>query len=54
MTCGGKHSGKPKGAKSAPAGYHFMPDGSLMKNSAHQATTKKPGGKPKQGRKKGR
>ena len=26
--------------KKAPKGYHYMPDGTLMKGSSHKATTK--------------
>lgn len=40
MACGSAHSGKGagkgKGGKKPSAGYHVMPDGRLMKNSAHQ------------------
>jgi hypothetical protein len=28
-------------AKKAPKGYHYMPDGKLMKNSAHKVKGKK-------------
>jgi hypothetical protein len=31
--------------KKAPKGYHYMPDGSLMKGSKHKATPKKKKGK---------
>lgn len=27
--------------KKAPKGYHYMPDGTLMKGSSHKATPKK-------------
>ena len=27
--------------KKAPKGYHYMPDGSLMKNSAHKKRKKR-------------
>lgn len=27
--------------KKAPKGYHYMPDGRLMKNSAHKKSKKK-------------
>jgi hypothetical protein len=30
-----------KRKKKAPRGYHYMPDGSLMKNSAHRKRKKK-------------
>jgi hypothetical protein len=30
-----------KKRKKAPRGYHYMPDGSLMKNSAHKKKKKK-------------
>jgi hypothetical protein len=31
----------PKKRKKAPRGYHYMPDGRLMKNSAHKKRKKK-------------
>jgi hypothetical protein len=31
--------------KKAPKGYHYMPDGTLMKGSSHKATPKKKKGK---------
>lgn len=31
-----KHTAKKSAAKKVPAGYHRMPDGSVMKNSAHK------------------
>lgn len=31
-----KHTAKKTAAKKVPAGYHRMPDGSVMKNSAHK------------------
>ena len=31
--------------KKAPKGYHYMPDGKLMKDSAHKKTGKGYGGK---------
>ena len=31
--------------KKAPKGYHYMPDGKLMKDSAHQSKGKGYGGK---------
>ena len=30
-----------KKRKKAPRGYHYMPDGTLMKNSAHKKKKKK-------------
>ena len=30
-----------KRRKKAPKGYHYMPDGRLMKNSAHEKKKKK-------------
>lgn len=30
-----------KKKKKAPKGYHYMPDGRLMKNSAHKGKRKK-------------
>jgi len=30
-----------KKRKKAPKGYHYMPDGRLMKNSAHKVKRKK-------------
>ena len=33
--------GHMKDGKKAPKGYHFMPDGRLMKDSAHKAKGKK-------------
>ena len=30
-----------KKRKKAPRGYHYMPDGRLMKNSAHKGKRKK-------------
>lgn len=38
MACGGSHSkgGKGGGKKAAPKGSHYMPDGRLMKDSAHK------------------
>jgi hypothetical protein len=30
-----------KKRKKAPKGYHYMPDGRLMKNSAHKGKRKK-------------
>tara|TARA_R100000234_G_scaffold1806_1_gene1535 strand:- start:595 stop:699 length:105 start_codon:yes stop_codon:yes gene_type:complete len=32
---------KKKKKKKVPKGYHYMPDGSLMKNSAHKKKRKK-------------
>jgi|TARA_E500000318_G_scaffold98481_1_gene99839 hypothetical protein len=32
---------KKRKKKKAPRGYHYMPDGSLMKNSAHRKRKKK-------------
>ena len=32
---------KKKKKKKAPKGYHYMPDGSIMKNSAHKKKRKK-------------
>lgn len=32
---------KGKKRKAAPKGYHYMPDGSLMKNSAHKTKRRK-------------
>ena len=32
---------KKKKKKKATKGYHYMPDGSLMKNSAHKKKIKK-------------
>ena len=32
---------KKPARKKAPKGYHYMPDGSLMKGSKHKATPKK-------------
>jgi|TARA_B100001939_G_scaffold342214_1_gene353032 hypothetical protein len=32
---------KKRKKKKAPKGYHYMPDGSLMKNSAHRKRKKK-------------
>jgi hypothetical protein len=37
--------GKKKKRKKAPKGYHYMPNGKLMKNSAHKRM--KRGGKKK-------
>ena len=31
--------------KKAPKGYHYMPDGSLMKGNKHKSTPKKKGKK---------
>jgi hypothetical protein len=31
---------KKRKKKKAPKGYHYMPDGSLMKNSAHKKKKK--------------
>jgi hypothetical protein len=31
-----KHTAKKSAAKKVPAGSHRMPDGSVMKNSAHK------------------
>jgi hypothetical protein len=31
--------------KKAPKGYHYMPEGTLMKGSSHKATPKKKKGK---------
>lgn len=44
MACGGS---KPKsgGGKKAPKGMHYMPDGRLMKDSAHKQSKPKPKGK---------
>jgi hypothetical protein len=33
--------GHMKDGKKAPKGYHFMPDGRLMKDSAHKSKGKK-------------
>ena len=33
-------NGYTKDGKKAPKGYHFMPDGRLMKDSAHKKKTK--------------
>ena len=35
-----KKSGKKIKRKKAPKGYHYMPDGKLMKNSAHKRKRK--------------
>jgi len=32
---------KKRKKKKAPRGYHYMPDGSLMKDSAHKKKKKK-------------
>jgi hypothetical protein len=39
----GKSSG---GSKPAPKGYHYMPDGTLMKDSDHKGKPPKASGKP--------
>lgn len=31
----------PKKKNKAPKGYHYMPDGTLMKGATHKAATKK-------------
>jgi len=31
----------PKKKKKAPKGYHYMPDGKLMKGASHKASSKK-------------
>jgi len=31
----------PKKKKKAPKGYHYMPDGKLMKGASHKAAPKK-------------
>jgi hypothetical protein len=36
-----------KKKKKAPAGYHYMPNGKLMKDSAHKKSKKKSYGKKK-------
>lgn len=33
--------GKKGGKKKAPPGYHYMPNGKLMKDSAHKGRKKK-------------
>jgi|TARA_R100001509_G_scaffold151346_1_gene110756 hypothetical protein len=33
--------GKKKKRKKAPAGYHYMPNGKLMKNGKHKSKRKK-------------
>ena len=38
-------SSKKPTRKKAPKGYHYMPDGKLMKGSSHKATPKKKKGK---------
>ena len=38
-----RQNNKPvkSGKKKAPKGYHYMPDGRLMKDSAHKGKSKK-------------
>lgn len=47
MACGSNHS-KGVGGKKAPKGSHLMPDGRVMKDSAHKQS--KPKGKGKSSR----
>lgn len=35
------HKGKSKKKRKAPKGYHYMPNGRLMKDSAHKGRRKK-------------
>ncbi|MEL0173705.1 MAG: hypothetical protein VW904_03170 [bacterium] len=35
------HKGKKKKRKKAPAGYHYMPGGKLMKNGKHKSKKRK-------------
>lgn len=36
-----KGKNMPNKKKKAPKGYHYMPDGKLMKGATHKAATKK-------------